>query len=99
MKRTLILLLAAGLVCAFPATALAGKPDKPAPATVDVTITGNVATTCTGPITMDYSDKGNKHSVVVVAPRQQGITKNNTDKQRQINMAGNHCQRYGQRRG
>jgi hypothetical protein len=68
MKRILILLIAAGLVCAFPATALAGKPDKPAPATVDVTITGHIDTTIdcsTGPITMDYSDQGNKHSVVV----------------------------------
>jgi hypothetical protein len=57
MKRTTTLLVAMGLVFAFPATALAGKP---APPTVDVTITGNIDTTAcsTGPLTMDYGDKG-----------------------------------------
>lgn len=56
MKRTLILLLAICLVGSFPATAEAGKPE---PATVEVSITGDIATTCTGEITMNYDDRRN----------------------------------------
>lgn len=58
MKRILIGMAAAGLVCTFPATALAGKPNKPEPATVNLTMTGNVATTCAGPLTMVFVAEG-----------------------------------------
>jgi hypothetical protein len=59
MKRILILLIAAGLMCTFPATALAGKPDKPPKPdpneTMMVTMTyegAGIATTCGGELPM-----------------------------------------------